>query len=73
MTYDDDMMCFNFSHGVVRQSCKQLGVEWPPPEKVELFGFVFERLRMSGITDEQRADMTHVLRAAEYEQSRQLP
>lgn len=70
MTFDDDFIAFNFDPtvrtGVVRQRCKDVGVEWPPPERLERFGTAFKRLRYSQISDEDRADMTHVCRGAEY-------
>lgn len=66
MTYDDDLAILTFEHGTLRPSVKSLGLSWPPPEKIEAFGIPMERVRMSQLTDEQRADMTHVLRAAEY-------
>lgn len=48
--------------------------QWPPPEVIEADGVVFdfeggryERLRMSALTDEEIASMSHVARGAEYE------
>lgn len=66
MTFADDFVVLVFDHGIVRQPCKSLGLEWPPPERIEMFGFQFKRERYSHITDEQREQMTHVCRGAEY-------
>lgn len=69
MTFDDDFVQFSLTNmGVVfRQACRDLNVQWPPPERLEIQGFVFKRIRLSPITDEQRAGMTNVCRGAEYE------
>lgn len=48
-------------------SCKEAGIEWPPPEVLELKGHKFKRTRMSEITDEQIQEMGYVSRGAEYE------
>lgn len=66
MTYDDDFILLRTASGPRRIFCEKLGVSWPPPEKLDFLGFPFVRERMSEITDEQRADMTHVCRGAEY-------
>lgn len=69
MTFDDDFVLV----GAIRATLKSLGLEWPPPpfmrinNHVDLPDFFVKRLRMSEITDEQRATMTHVCRGAEYE------
>lgn len=47
-------------------TCIKLGVEWPPPEKINLNGTEYERVRMSQLTDEQAGGMTHVARGAMY-------
>lgn len=66
MTYPDDFLILQFEHGAVRQPCRALGLEWPPPETIEVFGIQMRRERFSSITDEQREQMTHVCRGAEY-------
>jgi len=66
MTFDDDFVQLNLDGGVKRPTCKSLGLEWPPPEEIVFASFVFERIRYSEITDEQREGMTHVCRGAEY-------
>ena len=67
MTFDDDMCQINFAGGMRRIACKDLGVSWPPPEKLDFDGFEFERIRFSQITDEQREGMPYIFRGAEYE------
>lgn len=72
MTFDDDFVRLCTRHGNINTPLKDLGIEWPPPEVLRLqFGGEFQsidyrRVRMSNITDEQRAEMTHVARGAEY-------
>lgn len=66
MTHDDDFVVLQFDHGIIRQPCRALGLKWPPPETIEVFGIRMQRNRFSQITDEQRATMTHVCRGAEY-------
>ena len=80
MTFDDDFVRLNFITGVANFPLKNVGLEWPPPERVfvEPLGFLREptpdddptylmrRVSFSQITDEQRATMTHVCRGAEY-------
>lgn len=41
--------------------------EWPPPKFVRFNGKIWRRMTFSGITDEQREGMTHVVRGAQYE------
>lgn len=66
MTFDDDFLRVHFQTGVRTVTCKSIGVEWPPPDKLDILGFPFELVRRSEITDEERAEMTHVMRGAEY-------
>lgn len=71
MTFDDDYCQFRLTAGPLRITCKKLGVDWPPPEFIDITGGPFStprfrRLRYSAITDEQREGMTHVCRGAEY-------
>lgn len=66
MTFDDDMLQLEFDHGVKRVLCKPNGIDWPPAEVIEIFGFRMRRESMSIISDEDRADMTHVCRGAVY-------
>ena len=66
MTYDDDHVVLEFEGGTKRYALKMLGLEWPPPEKIEIFGFKMIQTRRSTITDEDRVGMKHVCRGAEY-------
>lgn len=66
MTFDDDFVRLLTPFGDKLALLEQIGVSWPPPEKICLHGATFKRLRMSEITDERRAEMTHVARGAEY-------
>ena len=67
MTFDDDMLRLNFDGGSKMISLAKLGLEWPPPETIDVLGFTMHRISYSAITDEQREGMTHVFRGAEYE------
>ena len=66
MTFDDDSLSLMLEGGRKIVPLKQLGLDWPPPERINVLGFDFVRSRLSAITDEQRQGMTHVLRGAEY-------
>lgn len=71
MTFDDDYIVLLTRHGPIRSTCKQLGIDWPPPEEIAIAGGpfstpVYRRVRFSKITDEQRKGLTHVCRGAEY-------
>lgn len=66
MTFDDDFVRVHFQAGPRNYRLIGLGLTWPPPEKLDIMGFVFVRHTYSGITDEERAGMTHVCRGAEY-------
>ena len=69
MTFEDDFVSIKMQGGTRRWRCKGLGIEWPPPELIDIEGFKFKRERYSQITDEQRETMTHVCRGAEYEEA----
>lgn len=62
MTFDDDFIRIGEENIFI----KQLGLSWPPPEQVDINGTPMVRVRMSSITDEQRAEKTYVCRGAEY-------
>lgn len=66
MTFDDDFIQIAFDGGVRRFTCKSLGIEWPPPEVATFYGIPLQRRRYSQISDEDRENMTHVVRGAEY-------
>lgn len=68
MTFDDDFVRI----GMVNATLKSLGLEWPPPPFIEvnnhgeLPNLLLKRTRLSELTDDERAGMTHVARGAEY-------
>lgn len=68
MTFDDDFVKI----GMVRATLKSLDLEWPPPPFIEvnnhgeLPNLFLKRVRFSEITDDDRSQMTHVCRGAEY-------
>lgn len=70
VTFDDDFIRI----GMITPTLKSLGLTWPPPQFIkinnhgELPNRLFKRVRCSDITDEQRAQMTHVARGAEYQE-----
>lgn len=66
MTFDDDMIQLEFDGGRKRISCKANGIDWPPPEILNFNGFEMKRKSMSTISDDDRKEMTHVLRGAVY-------
>lgn len=67
MTFEDDFVELGLSP-VVRQRCKRLGLECPPPEYLALAtNLRFRRVSMSTLTDADRASMQHVCRGARYE------
>jgi hypothetical protein len=83
-TFDDDMARLHLSVGTVNVPLRELGLEWPPPERIYLgenakcrearnddsAGYIMRRISMSVISDEDRAEMTNVVRGAEYEYER---
>jgi len=69
MTFDDDFVeLHSTSAGMLRLTCKGLGLDWPPPEELTVpwHAKSFKRVRHSEITDTQRATMFHVCRGAVY-------
>ena len=66
MTYDDDYISLCFDGGTKRYPLKMLGLEWPPPEHIKVLGFTMVQTRRSQITDEERLEMAHICRGAEY-------
>lgn len=66
MNFDDDFVRLHTAVGTKNILLSSLGLDWPPPERISVNGTPFERIRMSDITDKQRADLTHVCRGAEY-------
>lgn len=72
MTFDDDFCRIWFLTGAKNIPCKNLNINWPPPDKISIEGFEFSRTRFSNITDEQRETMDHVCRGAEYKSTGEL-
>lgn len=66
MTFEDDFIRLRTDVGPRNFLLSTFGLDWPPPEKISIGGFPFVRVGISAITDEQRAQMTHVCRGAEY-------
>lgn len=67
MTFDDDFIQVVVEGvGVVRFPCAPAGIDWPPPDLIMFNDVMYRQVRRSAITDEQRAEMTHVARGAEY-------
>ena len=73
MTFDDDFVQVDTLAGARRYTLKSLGLEWPPPERIEVMGFGFQRASMSEIPDEARAGITCVCRGAAYESESNPP
>lgn len=71
-TMENDFCLFLFEGGKRPFTCNSLGIEWPPPEELELFGFQFKQLRRSQLTDAQAKDCTFIARGAEYEVSKEM-
>lgn len=67
MTFDDDFVRFQMDLGRLDVSIKSLNLDWPPPTQIIYHGVVFERVSMSQLTDEQRAEMNQLCRGAEYQ------
>lgn len=66
MTFDDDFLQLEFDGGTKRVSCRSLGIDWPPPERINVMGFEMVRESFSQITDEQREKMTMIIRGTRY-------
>lgn len=66
MTFDDDFLQLEFDGGTKRVTCRSLGLDWPPPERINVMGFDMDRESHSQITDAQRQELTMVMRGARY-------
>jgi hypothetical protein len=71
MTFDDDYIQLRLSSGPLRIACKEVGIDWPPPERIAIVGGplsvpIFRRVSFSQLTDDERQGLTHVCRGAEY-------
>ena len=67
MTFDDDFIRLEMDGGTRTISCKSAGIDWPPPEKIRIYGFDFARESFSEITDDQRRGTGRVMRGAVYQ------
>lgn len=65
-TFDTDFCTFVFEGKNINVTCIELGLKWPPPEKLEFLGFSFYQARRSQITDAQKEGCDFVARGAEY-------
>ncbi len=76
-----DHILLNMSIGPVRIFFEDLGFDWPPPERIfmddlthklreategDKAAFIFKRISMSQLTDEQMLTCTYIARGAEY-------
>lgn len=66
MTFDNDFLLLQLSTGPTRFRCKDLGIAWPPPAYIDVANGRFRRLRMSELTDDERAGAPFMCRGAEY-------
>jgi hypothetical protein len=69
VTFPDDFVRLHLHVGTVNLLCIAIGFKWPPPERFDLNGVEGEtmvRVNMSKLTDEERGQMRHVIRGAEY-------
>lgn len=67
MIFDDDFLQLEFAGGTKRATARGLGfTSWPPPEKINVMGFDMIRVSASEITDDQRKELTMVMRGARY-------
>lgn len=71
MTFDDDFVRLLIKGETYSMRLVDLGLKWPPPERLRIKSppfdeAEFQRLRISAMTDEQRAKATDVRRGAEY-------
>jgi hypothetical protein len=66
MLFSDDFLQLEFDGGTKRVLCRSAGVDWPPPETLNIMGFEMKRESYSRISDKDRASMAHVCRGALY-------
>lgn len=69
MTLDMDHLMLRMTNGRDRRVfCKEIGIQWPPPERITIGDIEFSRIRMSELSDELMLKMPNVCRGAEYKQ-----
>ena len=72
MTFFDDTLIFHVSQGVIRLTCKELGISWPPPMKLKITGAAplpdieFTMIGRSMMEDSARAKTNLIYRTATY-------
>jgi hypothetical protein len=66
-TFDDDMVRIEMQGGTKMFRCKDLGIDWPPPEELDIHGFVFVKVGQSQLTDKMMETITNVIRGAQYQ------
>ena len=66
-TLDDDFIRIEMQGGTKNLRCKALGIDWPPPEEINVCGFIFVKVGQSKLTDKMMETMTHVCRGALYQ------
>lgn len=67
MTFGDDSIRLMDPEGERFLCCASLDFDWPPPEKIEVTGRQYRRIRFSNITDDERAESQVLVRIAVYE------
>ena len=66
MTFDDDFLQLEFDGGIRRPTLQSLGLEWPPPQRLRVYGFDMIQISCSQLTDEDRKKTGYVVRGARY-------
>ncbi len=66
-TFNDDMIRVEMEGGTKMFRCKDLGIDWPPPEEIDIYGFTFVKVGQSQLTDKMMETITKVIRGAQYE------
>ena len=66
MTFDDDFLQLEFDGATKRITCRSVGIEWPPPKRINVMGFEMVRESYSQIADEDRRQMTMFMGGARY-------
>lgn len=65
-TFNTDFCRIQFTGGTRDLTCKQLGIDWPPPEYLEIHGFKFRLFNYSKLTDADLEQITLIARGAVY-------
>jgi hypothetical protein len=70
-TFHDDYIRLRFDGGDRDFLCKRLGLDWPPPKEIEVFGIPMRLVNMSKTSDRQRM-ISGEVRCAIYEPDRRV-